>query len=314
MKCAKVLPIFKNKGSKLSCNNYRPISILPLFSKIFEKLINAQILNHIESEKLICDAQFGFQRNKGTREALVEFVNNAFASLNESKVILGIFIDFSKAFDTINHDILHKKLRRLNFSRKALQLLQNYLLNRSQRVVIDGHPSDPLPISCGVPQGSILGPTLFLLYINDLVKSSSTFKTILFADDTNLFFSSKEINNKIDEINFGLDRVRVWCNTNKLTLNIDKTNYIIIKNPQNRFHLTKTITMNGSPISEAENVKFLGIIIDPKLNWSGHINKLRLDLHKSLGLIYLASTYLPTSTLILLYNCLVNSRIIYCIE
>lgn len=314
MKVAKVLPLYKSKGSRSSCNSYRPISILPVFSKVFEKIINLQLQNHLQLHNIISPTQYGFQRNKGTLDALIQFANQSLAALNYSNVILGIFIDFSKAFDTIDHQILLKKLKAYNFSSKTVQLFESYLSNRTQCVKISNVYSCPLNIRCGVPQGSILGPTLFLLYINDLVKHSKIFNTILFADDTNLFFTSKNLNYDIDLINDSLDLVKKWCFSNKLTLNVDKTNYLIIKNPQNKFELCKEIKMDGSPIAHADYIKFLGITIDKSLNWSAHINNLRSQLHKTVGLIYYASGFLPVNVLLMLYNSLINSKIIYCLE
>lgn len=314
MKHAKVLPVYKNKGNRLLVNNYRPISILPIYSKIFEKILNSQMHNHLEAESIISNSQYGFQRNKGTHDALVKFANTAFTALNSSNIIFGLFIDFSKAFDTINHNILIKKLQALNFSVGSLNLLRHYLTHRTQSVSLNNIISSPYDITCGVPQGSILGPTLFLLYINDLTKHTTQFDTILFADDTNLFFESKNLNLDADIINSDLEIFNKWCHANKLTLNTEKTQYIIIKNPQNSFKFVKTITINDSTISSTDAIKFLGITIDSKLNWAKHIDNLRVKLRQSTSLIYIASTFLPTNVLILLYNSLINSQLVYCIE
>ena len=313
MKVAKVLPIYKNKGHKHSLTNYRPISILPIYSKIYEKILNVQIQSHLENESVISTSQFGFQKKKGAQDALIKFVNNAFSSLNSSKMIIGIFIDFSKAFDTIDHKILLQKLKAMNFSQNSMALIENYLTNRYQQVSLTNTISPPLKITCGVPQGSILGPTLFLLYINDLFFYTQSFNTILFADDTNLFFETKSPDEDIETINKGLNIVNTWCSNNKLTLNIEKTNFIVIKNPQNKRTLNKTISMNNKNIVQTGNIKFLGVIIDSTLNWSSHIENLRTGLRSSLALIYLASTFLPEKTLILLYNSLINSKIVYCL-
>ena len=313
MKMAKVLPIYKNKGHKHLLTNYRPISILPIYSKVFEKFINSQIQSHLESESIISSYQFGFQKKKGAQDALIKFVNNAFSSLNSSKMIIGIFIDFSKAFDTINHKILLQKLKAMNFSQNSMALIENYLTDRYQQVSLYNIITSPLKITCGVPQGSILGPTLFLLYINDLFHYTQSFNTILFADDTNLFFETNSLDEDITTINRGLNVVNNWCAVNKLTLNVKKTNFIVIKNPQNKKTLNKTISINYKNVIQSDNIKFLGITINSTLNWSSHIENLRSGLRSSLALIYLASTFLPEKVLILLYNALINSKIVYCL-
>ena len=314
MKCAKVIPIYKNKGSALSCTNYRPISILPIYSKILERIINHQIKLHLKFAQIITPHQFGFQEKKGTQDALISFNNSSFSALDASNVIMGIFIDFSKAFDTIDHSILLQKLEAINFSYKTLRLLENYLQNRTQCVMLDESISDPLCITCGVPQGSILGPTLFLLYINDLTQRTSILNPILFADDTNLFYQSKNLNSEIDKINTALKNVFSWCSENKLTINSTKTSYVIIKNHQNSFKLDTDVVLNDTKLLEAQTIKFLGITIDSTLNWAPHIANLRNELRQSMGLIYQASSFLPKNVLILLYNSLINSKITYCLE
>ena len=227
---------------------------------------------------------------------------------------MGHFIDFSKAFDTIDHKILIRKLSALNFSPNSVDLIENYLTNRTQSVLVNNSISKQLKINCGVPQGSILGPTLFLLYIYDLAQYAKPFNTVLFADDTNLFFKSKDLNYDAHSINQGLNIISTWCKLNKLTLNIDKTNFIIIKNPQNNFRLNKEISIDGLPITNANSIKFLGVTIDSKLNWSSHIENLRMQLRKSLGIIYQASAFLSLNILLLLYNSLINSKLVYCLE
>jgi len=315
MKNAKVTPVYKNKGSRLDSSNYRPISILSIFSKVLEKIVNTQIHLYLSEKNIINHDQFGFLKNKGTGDALIEFSKRSFRALGKGHTILGVFLDFSKAFDTVNHRILIYKLKSLyKFHRNTISWFENYLTNRTQSVHLNCSLSNSLPITCGVPQGSILGPTLFLLYINDLSSSVPLFQTILFADDTNLFLENNNINDKLGEINDELLTVSRWCNKNKLTVNLTKTNYLHIKNYQNPITINGPIQINNTNLLEVTSTKFLGIQIDQNLSWSDHINTLKSDLHKSLGLIYRASSFLPEKILILLYNSLINSKIVYCLE
>ena len=316
MKIARVMALYKNKGEKTSPSNYRPISILPIFSKILEKIVNTQLQTFLSDNNVIFTNQYGFQKSKNTSDALIDFSNKCFKALNDSESVLGIFIDFSKAFDTVDHSILLKKLEVIyDFSEAAISWFSSYLSNRKQFVQLDDiGKSTEKQISCGVPQGSILGPTLFILYINDLMIKTDFFEPILFADDTNLFVKSKNLNIWSSEINENLDKVYGWCNNNKLTLNVDKTNIILIKNHQNNFQLREEIKMNGKPLQLVNELRFLGVIINPSLNWANHLSHLRTELNKISGLLFISSKFLPRKSLILLYNALAHSKLVYCIE
>lgn len=314
MKSARVTPIFK-KGDKKDCRNYRPISILPIFSKILEKIINNQILNYLEEFNLLNSNQFGFRRQRGTADAVSVFINKTLEAFNEGKCTLGIFIDFSKAFDTIDHEILLLKLKALNFNQLCINWIKSYLTNRTQITKIGNVASLPSQVSCGVPQGSILGPTLFLIYINDLCNSLKLLKPILYADDTSLFIESKNLNSLVDEINADLNNFHNWCLINKMTVNFEKTNYILLKNPQNHYLFREnSLILNQHVLKPTTEVKFLGLLIDPHLNWSAHISKILQDLRPVSRLFYNLSQFLPKNILITLYYSLVNSKFSYCID
>ena len=226
LKIALVSPLYKAKDP-MYFSNYRPISLLSTFSKILERLMYNRILDFLNKHKILNKYQFGFRTNHSTYMALIILLENIMKALENGESAIGIFLDFQKAFDTVNHSILLDKLCIYGIRGPALSWITSYLSNRYQYVVYNGYQSECKYISCGVPQGSILDPLLFLLYINDLPAVSKLFMPILFADDTNLFCTSHNVNMLVDDINTELVNVYAWVQSNKLSLNIDKTNYML---------------------------------------------------------------------------------------
>ena len=192
LKTAKIIPIYKNKGEKTIMSNYRPISLLPALSKLLERIIYNRIYNHVIANKILFEKQFGFQKNMSTDYAVCELSNSLLKSFDEGKFTLGVFIDLSKAFDTVDHEILLSKLKHYKINGKILKLLRDYLRNRKQFIKYgDDLQTDYELVTCSVPQGSILGPLLFLIYVNDLPESSNKLNTIMFADDTNILYQER---------------------------------------------------------------------------------------------------------------------------
>ena len=227
-KIAKVVPIFK-KEDPLKCSNYRPISILPIFSKIFEKIIYTRMYAFLEENNLLQDKQFGFRSKHSTTHALISLTESIKNDLDNKEIVSGIFIDLEKAFDTVNHSILCNKLNYYGFRGKFNDLIKSYLTNRKQFVSINGYDSTKQDITCGVPQGSTLGPLLFLLYINDLKNSVKFAKASHFADDTCLTYSNKNPKTLESNLNYDLKNLTQWLRANRLSLNVDKTKLLIFK-------------------------------------------------------------------------------------
>ena len=226
LKLAKIMPVYKSDDRQL-LNNYRPISVLPIFSKILEKIMYSRLENFIQKSNILCENQFGFREKHSTYMALLNIIDQISQQLDSKTLSLGIFIDLSKAFDTLDHNILLTKLETYGVRGIALEWFRSYLNNRKQCVDINGSRSSLRTITCGVPQGSILGPLLFILYMNDIVRVSTIMKFVLFADDTNLLLHDTNLNNLIVNANIEIQKISDWLKINKLSLNIKKTHFIL---------------------------------------------------------------------------------------
>lgn len=285
LKCANVCPIYK-KNDKNKCENYRPISLLSNISKLFEKAMHSRIYEFFEESNVFYDLQFGFRKSYSTNHALISIVENIRDQLDNKTFSCGVFIDLEKAFDTVNHSILIQKLDHYGIRGISNEWLKSYLVNRKQNVVFDGVSSEYRDISCGVPQGSILGPLLFLLYINDM-HSSVKYSTIHhFADDTNLLYSNKDLKLLRKHMNEDLKLIFDWLCANRLSLNVSKTEFIIFKPPKCNYSERITLNLNNTKIYESKKIKYLGLIMDEKLTWKYHIFELRKKLNRTVGILY----------------------------
>ena len=213
-------------------NNFRPVSFFPLFSKILERLMYSRILSFFNKHNLFYKYQFGFRERHGTDIALIVLIDKIITALNEGDYVLGVFLDLSKAFDTVDHNIILMKLYKYGIRGVAYDWIKSYLEERKQYVSFNKHDSSTMDIKCGVPQGSILGPLLFLIYVNDLSNVSSILFTLLFVDDTNVFVTRKNLSTLFTTMNSELVRLSEWMNVNKLSLNVKKTNYMLFCPPK----------------------------------------------------------------------------------
>ena len=302
MKTAKVIPIFK-RGDKCDVSNYRPISLLTSFSKLLEKIIYIRTISFLKQFDIICDFQFGFRENYNTTHALLTLVEKVTTALDKFCHTIGIFLDFSKAFDTINHDILLDKLYHYGIRGKALEWFRSYLSNRQQFVSLNNRDSVMQNISCGVPQGSLLGPLLFIIYINDFYKSSEKLSFILFADDSNLFFSHPDPNFLLETVNDELKHVTQWIRANKLSLNLQKTKVMLFSNSLDS--LPGDVVFDNTSLEEVTHIKFLGVHVDNKLSWKHHINNCCKTISRNIGIMNKLKLFFPSSTLLTLYFSLI---------
>ena len=300
-KTAQVTSLHK-KGSVHLCENYRPISLLCCTSKVFEKLIYDQVYSHLTVHKLLSDCQSGFRPGDSTVNQLVSICHKIYASLDDGDEVLSVFLDFRKAVDKVWHPGLLHKLKKTGICGKLLSLFESYLSNRQQYVVIQGHRSNLKPIKAGVPQGSVLGPLLFLIFINDIhLGISSDIK--LYADDTSLFRIVRKGNmtSAIDDLNRDLDRINKWCEDWLLELNKDRTVVLFVSRKFSPTPLLP-IYMGNTLLSVVDSHKHLGVLFTANFTWSKHIDNCLDKATKRLNMLSPLKYRLPRRALELIYT------------
>jgi hypothetical protein len=309
LKIARVIPIHKS-GNKLSVSNYRPISTLSNLSKVFEKLMSRRMNVFLKSCNILSKHQFGFRAGTSTSDAILEFLDHAYNSINQQQSIISVFLDFSKAFDTVNHEILLRKLSHYGFRGISNKWFHSYLSNRYQYVSLPNNAiSCNTRVQLGVPQGSILGPLLFLLYINDMSNCDNNLQFVHFADDTTVFCSRDSAAGAIDVMNGGLLGVDQWLKSNRLSLNVNKTFYMCFS--RNNIPPGHSIVIRDVNLKRIPNIKFLGIVLDERLDFKEHTNVLCQKLARAVGVMYRVSHLLPAQVLLKLYYSLFYSHMVY---
>ena len=318
LKIGKVTPIYK-KGDSGLLENYRPISTLPIFGKIFEKVIYARLYNFFISQNILHQNQYGFRKSHSTSHALNYSILHIEQALQKKKHVLGIFIDLSKAFDTIDHETLLLKLLHYVILGTPHSLIKSYLSHRSQYTDVLNHQSKKLTIKYGVPQGSVLGPLLFLIYINDITNCSRLGEFILFADDTNIFVSVSTEKEAYSKANLLLRSVHQYMILNKLHINQSKCCYLHFKpntkkSQENTDNLNLNLYIYGRKVKKVSSTKFLGVHIDDQLNWECHIKECKRKLNYAIATISRIKKCIPEGLHKNLYHTLFESHLAYCIS
>lgn len=317
LKYAEVKPLHK-KGNKEFCLNYRPVSILTSFSKVFEKTAYNQITDYLEKNKIFSSEQFGFRSGHSTNLAISQLVNKIVHNLDSSKSTAAFFCDLSKAFDCVTYNILLEKLKIYKFSKKALLWLTSYISNRSQRTVIlkdnKKYISSWQKIACGVPQGSILGPLLFLIYINDLPYNIGS-SIILYADDTTSVLETKTDEDLVTKLQENLQQLSKWFKANGLSINNSKSQIVKFHTAHNKkgFNPT-TLNWKGLNLNFSDTASFLGVIVDSKLSWKPYIETLKRKLNSSCYQIISIRHTTDIKTRLLIYYANFYSLVYYGIE
>ena len=312
LKTAKVTPLHK-KGDRDIVENFRSISILSQINKIFEKLIHARLMTFLNKHNLLTNSQFGFRKGHNTSHAINHLNEQVIKNLEKKKVCAILFIDLKAAFDTIDHKLLIEKLDHYGIRDNILSLLTSYLFKRKQYIKSGDIESSILLVLCGVPQGSVLGPLLFIIYINDIANSCAL-ESVLYADDAALLLADENLKRLKRTVNRELKLLDDWLIANKLTLNMAKTNYMLIANTNvltakdmKKFKLT----IRKYTLHEVDHIKYLGVILDNKLNWSYHIAYLVTKLSQVAGMLYKVRDILPMKNRIMVYNSLAGSYLNY---
>jgi len=320
-----VTPIYKT-GDKKKIENYRPISLINNFTKIFERCVKERLINYLEKYNLLNKNQFGFRKGLSTEDALCQLVRNVYKSFENNKKCLAIFLDLTKAFDMVSHDLLCKKLEKYGIRGTPLDMFKNYLKDRKQYVRVGSTISEALVVERGVPQGTVLGPILFLIYVNELSNWIGDGKIISYADDTVLLYEGDTWENTMKIATHGISEIKKWLDENLLVLNLTKTHFmtftpsektvpiidkIILHNPA--CTTNSNVCSCNNTITKVEKIKYLGVIVDKHLRWNEHVGYLSQNLRKLVYKFYQLRNILSFPILKMIYNSLVESVLRYCI-
>lgn len=323
LKNAVVIPIYKG-GQKNICSNFRPISLLSTFSKVFEKIMKKKLLKYLNNIKFFSDNQFGYRDYLSTENALQHFMSDVYDGLNSGKFTTGLFLDIKKAFDTVDHSILLSKIHAIGIRGVAYDWFKSYLLKRNQCVQIQFYRSEMKCLNQGVPQGSVLGAILFLIYINEFCNGNFNGRLTAFADDTALCYTENNLNALEYKLNNDLMAIQWWFTVNNMLLNVDKTKYInfslrkeFIFNDKIMYKCINCITHGTScaiyckDVGNVSQIKYLGLVLDKNVNWKPHIFKLKSKLNSTIRYFHFLKDMCDVNILKMLYFSLIQSRIAY---
>jgi hypothetical protein len=311
---AKVAPLHKC-GDLSNTSNYRPISILPIASKIIERAVHKHIYSYVSRNNILNVHQSGFRPSHSTETALVDMVDDWLSNINAGNLTGAVFIDLRKAFDTVNHDKLIKKICNIGASNALLKWLLSYLSQRTQKVSFNGCISNALHVNTGVPQGSILGPLLFLIFVNDVPSTITHSKISMYADDTTMYVSGNDVNIISKQLTEDLSAIKVWLDENKLFLNTDKTHVMLIGTGAKLRSVNSdqfSVAIDNNILKTVESTKCLGVTIDNELYWHKHVNSVIQKVFCKIALLRRLKLFIDSSTLNVLYRSLIQPLFDYC--
>lgn len=311
-KTSTVIPIQKKKNSNL-CEDFRPINMVPLYEKLLEIIVKNQLIEYIEENKLLSPYQAGFRKNNSCETALQNVLACWKTALQEGMVVGALFLDLRRAFETISRPLLIKKLEKLGIRGTAIEWIRSYLSARTQKTKYIKEESRLKETTVGVPQGTVMGPDLFIIFINDIVKSITKCNIQLFADDTLLYVMGKDINDLVKTLNEEMKNLVKWLNLNNLKLNIDKTKFMIIKTKrQEHIPPQDPIKIEGVQIEQVKEFKYLGVLIDEHLNFSNHATYVTGKIAKKVYALGRVRNCLSVWAKSLIYKTIIQPHLYYC--
>ncbi len=311
LKVAKVSPIYKS-GDRTDPGNYRPISVLPAVSKLFERIVHTQLSDYLDKYSLLSDCQFGFRKNHSTETCCLSMLDKMYRQLDQGRVGGVVFLDLKKAFDTVDHAILLRKLSSIGVSNQSIKWFESYLCNRQQVIKIDQCISSKKRIEYGVPQGSILGPLLFLVFINDLNNCIELCGTSMYADDTAVFYFADDAEELRMSIQYDMQSISYWMTQNRLSLNVAKTKFMMVgSRPRLSRQREFKVSLNRETVENVETFKYLGMILDKHLCFNHHIDHIVNKTTTKLGLLYKTRYLFNEGTALMLYKSLITPHFDY---
>ena len=314
-KTARVTPVYKGKGDKSDPNNYRPISVVPTLAKILEKQVKIQLINYLSSNRLLSPSQSAYLPKHSTETALHNFMNYCLSNVDKQNINLVCALDLSKGFDTLNHHVLLKKLENHGIVNNELTWFRSYLSNRHQMVRLSHKTSHLHTLSMGVPQGTCLGPVLFLLYVNDLPSNIPSCLSIMYADDTTLISAASSLDEVKTLAQQSILAATNWFSINRLIVNSKKSNILFVGSTQKNQNINSdfTVALGSTLIDRSTEIKLLGVIMDQHLNFASHVSHLVKKISPKIALLHRLRHILDLSTLNHLYLSIVQSHFDYCI-
>lgn len=309
-KTSTIVPVPK-VATPQKAEDLRPINMLPPYEVVLERVVKQQIISYINENQILVEQQSGFRQKYSCETALNLMLMNWKSEIEDNKIIVTVFLDFKRAFETIDRKILLQKLLKYGICGKELNWFEDYLRNRRQQVKVGNFTSDLILNELGVPQGSVLGPLLFVIYINDIVTIIEECKINMFADDTLITVAAATVEEAVEKINRDLDRLSGWLKYHKMALNISKTKFMITTLNRS-VNINQNVIIDGKSIERVSVYKYLGVMIDDKLNFDHHLDYIAKKMNKKLGLFKRIKEKLPTHSKITFYKSLVSAHIDYC--